>query len=142
MHIRYDHHFCDARQSSGRRNAYRREVTRVSAAFRVLGLLRELRAYEKRHLQSLTTCQDHDLVCEIGHHQGLGKPLGMKQLLLLDVGSAATLQRRLSRMCRLGLLRCTRSARDRRVVEVTLSPRLLRFYARCGRALGFLAAAE
>jgi hypothetical protein len=116
-------------------------VKRTVTAFRVIGLLRELRAYEKRHLPFLTTCEDHDLVCEIGHHQGLGKPLGMKHLLLLEIGSVATLQRRLRRLRHAGLLKCERSARDRRAVEVTLSTRLLRAYARCGRALGLRAAA-
>lgn len=99
-----------------------------------------MRAFEKRHLHFLTTAEDRDIVCEIGYQQGRGAPLGMKQLLLLDVGSVATIQRRLRRMRHLGLLRCNRSVRDRRAVEVTLSPRLLRAYERCGRTFGFLAA--
>ena len=111
-----------------------------ASAFQVIGALRALRAFEKQHLHFLTTAEDRDLVCEIGYAQARGSPLGMKQLLLLGVGSPATLHRRLRRLRDLGLLHYGRSTRDRRSVEVTLSPRLLQVYARCGRAFGFLAA--
>ena len=99
--------------------------TESPAAFRALGMLRTLRAFERRNLHLLRTLEDLDLVREIGYHQGTGHPLTHKELLLLGIGSVATVQRRLRRLRHLGAIRRTRCGEDRRAVEFTLSAQLL-----------------
>jgi len=56
---------------------------------RLFDKLRALRAFEQQHHDSLGTVEDRHLIGEIGYHQGKGKPLTLKQLFLLDVGSIA-----------------------------------------------------
>ncbi|HUI99491.1 MAG TPA: MEDS domain-containing protein [Usitatibacter sp.] len=97
---------------------------------RVFTKLRALADYQRRHLPEMRTPEDHELVREIGHHQVLGAPLTLKQVTLLGIGSAATAQRRLGRLKRLGLVRGRRSHGDGRVVELTLSPACMRAFSR------------
>lgn len=96
---------------------------------RVFEKLRALRAFERHHLKFLGTVEDHRLIGEIGYQQRKGKPLTLKQLSLLDVGSIATIQRRLRRLKKLGLVQHRRAVGDRRVVELTLSAKCLRIVA-------------
>src|SRR4029077_19470732 len=97
---------------------------------RLFERLRALRTFEKQHLEFLSSVEDHQLIVEIGYHQAKGKPLTLKQLFLLDVGSVATVQRRLRRLKGLGLLQQRRAASDRRAVELTLTPKCLRIFAK------------
>lgn len=97
---------------------------------RIFEKLRALRGFEKQHLDFLSTVEDHHLLGEIGYHQAKGKPLTLKQLFLLDVGSVATVQRRLRRLRELGLVQHRRAASDRRAVELTLSPKCARIFAK------------
>src|ERR1700694_1825003 len=96
---------------------------------RLFEKLRALRAFEKQQLDFLSTVEDHHLIGEIGYHQAKGKPLTLKQLFLLDVGSIATVQRRLRRFKGLGLVQHRRAASDHRAVELTLSPHGPRVFA-------------
>ena len=91
--------------------------------------LKAARAYEKRNLAFLKTPEDHDLICEIGWHQALGKPLTVKQIFLLGLGSPATVQRRLASLRRLGVIQQRRCDQDRRSVEVTIAPKALKAFA-------------
>jgi hypothetical protein len=84
--------------------------------------LRSLAEFRSRHLPSLRTIEDLDLAWQIGHQQILGSPLTLKRLLLLGIGSVATVQRRLQRLKRLDVIRARRSKTDRRVIELTLRP--------------------
>jgi DNA-binding MarR family transcriptional regulator len=97
--------------------------------------LRARTAFEKQHLPQLKTLEDHRLVHEVGYHQSQGRPLTLKQLFLLDTGSIATVQRRLRRLKQLGVIQQRRSATDRRAVELTLSPKYQRLFARYGQLL-------
>ena len=92
--------------------------------------LRALRAFERQYLDFFSTVEDHHLIGEIGYHQAKGKPLTLKQLFLLDVGSVATVQRRLRRLKEFGLVQHRRAASDRRAVELTLSPKCVRIFAK------------
>ena len=103
---------------------------------RVFTTLRSLRAFERRHLAYLRTIEDHDLVLEIGFHQSRRKPLTMKQLFLLDIGSVATVQRRVRRLRHLGILRQRRCKHDRRAIEVRLTPKVLKVFAKYDELLG------
>ena len=102
----------------------------------VFARLRALAEFRRRHLPFLQTVEDYEILRELGHHQVLGAPLTLKQLLLTGIGSIATLQRRLRRLKKIGLVREARSAEDRRAIELTLSPACMRAFARYGEMLG------
>src|ERR1700682_2036232 len=103
---------------------------KIDHPMRLFQKLRALRAFEKQHLDFFSTVEDHHLIGEIGYHQAKGKPIALKQLFLLDIGSIATVQRRLRRLKNLGLVQHRRAGSDRRTVEVTLSPKFLRIFAK------------
>jgi Fic family protein len=92
--------------------------------------LHALREFEKRHLGFLRTLEDYDMVREIGLHEERGKPLTLKRLYTLDLASMATIQRRLRRLKALGVIVARKSGTDGRAVELTVSPKVLRIYAR------------
>jgi DNA-binding MarR family transcriptional regulator len=99
------------------------------AAHRALARLLAGRAFERAHLPFVVTLEERDLICEIGHRQARGAPLSMKQVFLLGIGSVATVQRRLRRLRRLGAIQQKRREDDRRTVEVTLTPKVLKVFA-------------
>jgi hypothetical protein len=74
-------------------------------------------------------------VREIGFHQEAGIPFALKHLFDLNIGSAATVNRRLKRLKQLGLIRQKRSAQDGRMHHLTLSPGVLRIFDRYGELL-------
>lgn len=78
----------------------------------------------------LETTVDRDLVCEIGYHQGERKPITMKQVFLLGIGSVPSVQRRLRRLRHLGAILRERNRSDKRVMEMRLAPRILHVFAR------------
>lgn len=100
-------------------------------AFRAIARLRELRSFEKLNFYGIQTPEDRDLLYEIGWRQASGKPLTMKEALLLDIGSVATVQRRLRGLRRLGIVAQHRMDGDRRVQELTLSAKSIAAFARC-----------
>jgi hypothetical protein len=106
----------------------RRPTPVEASAIRAISRLRAMRAFERRHLHSLRSLEDRDLVCEIGYHQGHHRPLTLKQIYRLDIGSVATVQRRLRRLRREGCIRHAPSERDHRALEFTLSPKLLQVF--------------
>jgi DNA-binding MarR family transcriptional regulator len=91
--------------------------------------LRSLTAFRERHLPFLRSLEDEDMVREIGHYQVLGAPLTLKQLLVIRGGSVATVQRRLQRLKRLGVVQDRRSESDRRSVELRLSPACMKAFS-------------
>ena len=91
--------------------------------------------YRRRHLPFLKTLEDQDLVREIGLGQAMGHPLSLKQLFSHGIGSVATVQRRLARLRRLGIVEQAKSAHDKRVVKLMLTPAARRLYGRWGREL-------
>lgn len=106
--------------------------------FETFGAMREMRAFEKRHLACLRTPEDIDIVIQVGLHQGERKPLTLKRLFLLDIGSMATVHRRLRRLKQHGVIQQRRCEHDRRNVELTISPRFLKVFERYGELLGAL----
>jgi DNA-binding MarR family transcriptional regulator len=97
---------------------------------RVFERMRALRAFENQHLLFLKTGGHQHLIGEIGHHQAIGKPLTLKQLFLLDVGSIATVQRHLRELKKLGLVDHRRAANDGRAVELRLTSKCVRIFAK------------
>jgi hypothetical protein len=92
--------------------------------------LKALRAFERTHLPFLKTIEDFDLICEIGFHQERGATITLKELFLADIGAVATIQRRLARLRRLGVVKHLRHDGDGRVVELMLSPDVWAVYRR------------
>lgn len=70
-------------------------------------------------------------MCEIGFRQ-FDKPMALKEALALGIGSVATVQRRLRRLRKLGVVQQQRSRRDARAVELLLSPRVMKVFERYG----------
>jgi DNA-binding MarR family transcriptional regulator len=97
--------------------------------------LRSLREFEKEHFSVLRTLEDYNLVREIGYYQAEGRPLTLKQLFLLDVGSSATVQRRLRRLREAGVIQQRRAAADRRAIELSLSPKFTKTFEKYGELL-------
>jgi DNA-binding MarR family transcriptional regulator len=96
----------------------------------VFAALRTTRAFKRRHMRFLQTQDDWNLVVEIGFHQEDGKPLTMKKLQLIGLVSVPSLQRRLRRLREGGIIVARRSAQDARLVELTLSPNIMRAFAK------------
>lgn len=102
--------------------------------------LQATRSFRRQHLSFLQTQEDQDIILEVGLHQERGKPLTLKQLQFLGITSIPTLQRRLRRLRQIGAIVAKRSEHDRRAVELRLSPRLTRTYARYGELLAAMRA--
>lgn len=92
--------------------------------------LRNIRTFERRRLRFLRTMEDLDVLCEIGLHQEKGRPLTMKELHRLRLGSVPTMQRRLRRLRQFGAVASRRTERDGRAVELKITPRALKLFNR------------
>jgi DNA-binding MarR family transcriptional regulator len=101
----------------------------------IFARLQQLRQFEKRHLSFLHTFEDFDLLVLIGLHQGQGHPITMKRITAFDIGSVATLQRRLARLKRLGVIIPKPLEADKRNVTLELNPRVTRIFQRYEKLL-------
>lgn len=97
--------------------------------------LQALKAFEREHFQVLSTLEDYNLVREIGFHQAEGTPLTLKQIFLLDIGSVATIQRRLRRLKQAGVIAQRRSNADGRALELSLAPKYAKAFEKYGQLL-------
>jgi|KBSMisStandDraft_5_1062788.scaffolds.fasta_scaffold871333_1 hypothetical protein len=86
--------------------------------------LRAMRRFQKAQLPFLETLEDLAVLTEIGFHQEQGTPISLKQLFLAEIGAAATVQRRLARLKRLGVVQQLRRDDDRRMAHLTINPAL------------------
>ncbi len=98
--------------------------------------LQTLRAFERKRLRFLRTMEDLDVLCEIGLHQENGRPLTMKELHRMRLGSVPTMQRRLRRLRQFGAVASRRTDRDGRAVELRITPRALKLFNRYASLLG------
>lgn len=74
------------------------------------------------------TMQDRDIILALGSAQEQGRHLGLKQLALLNLGSLATLRRRLSRLVKLGCLEKKAHKNDRRATEFVVAKRFWKHF--------------
>jgi DNA-binding MarR family transcriptional regulator len=95
--------------------------------FQALGAIRD---FERAELSFIRTMEDLDIVREIGFHQEAGQPLTLKTLYTLRIGAAATIQRRLAALKKLGVVEQIPMERDRRSFALHLSPAALKAYER------------
>ena len=101
----------------------------------IFARIKKLREFERKHLSHLRSIEDFDIVEEIGFHQENGKPLSPKQLTLLGIAPAATVQRRLSRLVALGVISKCYSREDGRIVELSISAETVNLYGAYSRLL-------
>ena len=81
-----------------------------------------VRCCEKRCFPWMQSTEDRDLIAIIGTHQGTNKEgICCKQLYMTGIAPIATVQRRLRRLIKLGILQRRQSGRDARVFYVCLS---------------------
>jgi len=73
-------------------------------------------------LPGLKTYKDFDIAIEIGYHERIGKPLSLKELLLLETASPATVRRHLNKLIKGGMVIKSTPQNDHRMVRFTLSP--------------------
>ncbi len=72
------------------------------------------------------TYKEFDILIEIGYHQEQDNPLTLKQLLLLDVASQATVRRYLASLVSEGMVEKIVAVNDHRSVILRLSPTTIR----------------
>ncbi len=101
----------------------------------IFASLKKLREFERLHLPHLRSIEDFDIVREIGHCQEMGRLISPKQLTLLGIAPAATIQRRLSRLVALGVITKQYSRDDGRIVELAISPQTQSIYGNYSRMI-------
>lgn len=102
---------------------------------RIFSRLQQLSDFRRRQLPFVKTLEDLDLLREIGLHQAAGDPVTLKVLFLKGLGSVATVQRRLSRLKRLGVVEQSKVEHDRRLVRLVLAPPVWRSYDQLNRMM-------
>lgn len=91
--------------------------------------------FRRTQLPFVRTLEDLELVREIGYHQAGGRPTTLQLLYLKNYGTLATIQRRLNRLKRLGVVDYTKSVSDKRVVHLTLSSDVWERHVRLGKLM-------
>ena len=86
-------------------------------------------------LPGLKTYKDFDIAIEIGYHERIGKPLSLKQLLLLEAGSPATVRRHLNKLIKNGFVIKSPNPNSQREVQLTLSRQGHESFESCYRQL-------
>ena len=105
-------------------------------AMKVFSDLRNIIRLERLHLPFIMTLEDRDIAAQIGYHDVIrGEPLTLKLLYLLDIGSVATVQRRLARLVGKGVVLKRRHSGDRRALTLHLSTAARREYQRFSAAI-------
>jgi hypothetical protein len=98
--------------------------------------LRNIIRLERLHLPFIITLEDRDIAAQIGYHDVIrGEPLTLKLLYLLDIGSIATVQRRLARLVGKGVILKRRHTDDRRALTLHLTTGAKREYQRYAVAI-------
>lgn len=82
-------------------------------------------------IPGLSSDTDFDIAVEVGYRQREGHPLTLKQLLLLNISSAATVRRHLSRLIREGIIIKLVVPNDHRTVQLLLSDGTIADLERC-----------
>jgi hypothetical protein len=91
---------------------------------------------ERQYLPFIVTLEDRDIVTQIGYYDVIrGDPLTLKLLYLLDIGSIATVQRRLARLVGKGIVLKRRHTGDRRALTLHLTAGAKREYQRFAAAV-------
>jgi hypothetical protein len=105
---------------------------------KIFSNLRDVIRLEQHHLPFIESIEDRDITVEIGWHELVGgEPLTLKGLFLLDIGSVATIQRRLARLVEMDVVVKRRHDTDRRVYTLHLTPNTKLAYQKIHTQLAF-----
>ena len=91
--------------------------------------------FRRTQLPFVRTLEDLELIREIGWHQADGRPATLQLLFSKNYGTLATIQRRLNRLKRLGIVEYTRSVYDKRIVHLALSQEVWERHVRLGKLM-------
>jgi len=105
---------------------------------KIFEFLYHLTTFERRNFGAIETMEDLDIVVLIGLHQCRGRIVTLKDIQASKIGAAATIERRLSRFKRLGIVAAKRSRKDGRNIELSLSPATMRVFQRYAKTLAGL----
>lgn len=103
----------------------------------LFGKLRQISSARRQVLPFIQSIEDIDIVFAIGAAYDEGAPLGLKQLEMLKLAPPSTLQRRLSRLVRDGVLKKTAQSGDGRRIAYQPTAKTVRA---CGRFLQIVSA--
>ena len=97
----------------------------------VMGTFRKLKKIKTifSEIPGIKTYKDFDILIEIGYHQEIDQPLTLKQLLLLEISSRATVCRHLDKMVADGMVIKRISSGDQRSVELLLDAKAVEMLA-------------
>jgi DNA-binding MarR family transcriptional regulator len=101
----------------------------------IFSRMKKIREFQRTQLPNLRSIEDFDIVLEIGNSQESGQPMTPKRLALLGIAPSATVQRRLSRLVGLGVIRKRFSQQDGRMVELSVSIDTQATFARMGKLM-------
>lgn len=75
-----------------------------------------------KNVLGLDACEDHNILIDLAAAYQQGKSLSVKQLMLLQGGTATTLRRRVARLIELGFVERIPNQNDGRSDLISLSP--------------------
>jgi hypothetical protein len=101
--------------------------------------LKKIRDFEKQQLPFLRSVFDLDIVIEIGYAEEQAQPLTLKQLLLLNIGSRATVRRKLATLIAQGVVIRRKHANDNRASLLMISPSSIKLLSKYGGTLTSIA---
>ncbi len=81
-----------------------------------------MREFERQQLPFFKSVADVDIVIEIGYAEEQGRPLTLKQLLLLNISSRTTVRRKLTRLIEHGTVVRRKRDSDLRASLLVISP--------------------
>ena len=107
---------------------------------RIFTGLKKIRAFERLQLPFLKSIADFDIVIEIGYAEEREQPLTLKQLLLMNISSRATVRRKLARLIEQGIVIRRKHANDHRASLLTISPSSVKRLGKYGGELTAISA--
>ncbi len=102
--------------------------------------LRKIRRFERLQLPFLKSVADFDIVIDIGYAKEREQPLTLKQLLLLNISSRATVRRKLARLIEQGIVIRRKHANDHRASLLIISPSSVKLLRKYGGTLTAISA--
>lgn len=101
--------------------------------------LKKIREFERKQLPFLKSVFDFDIVIEIGYAEEQEQPLTLKQLLLLNIGSRATVRRKLAGLIEQGVIIRRTHAKDHRASLLMISTSSFKLLSKYGGTLSAIA---
>jgi hypothetical protein len=102
---------------------------------KLFAALKRKREFERSQLPFLPSLIDFDIIIEIGYAEEQGKPLTRKQLFLMNLGSRATVRRRLAKLIDSGFVTQRTNAEDHRSAFLGLHSGSLKLLGKYGSLL-------